>query len=239
VRHLRLAEVGSTNDAAREAFERAEPLPLLLSAERQTGGRGRSGRVWSHARSNFAGTFLIEAAPILRSEPGAVSLLAALAVRDSLVAFGTAPEAIALKWPNDVLYNGRKVAGILTEFVTSGAREAFAIGIGVNLTEAPTDTAFPAGAVFSIPEAPAPEAFGDRLGTCIAGWAGRAGEEGAGRVFDAWRASAWRIGENVTVRQDGGALRGMFADIDSHGRMVLKLEGGEFRTISVGDAGPA
>ncbi|MEE4208268.1 MAG: biotin--[acetyl-CoA-carboxylase] ligase, partial [Parvularcula sp.] len=220
MRHIRLGETPSTNDDARRAFDNGEALPCLFSARRQTSGRGRGARAWFHHPGNFAGTYLFEARPPLRAEPGLVSLLSSLAVRDSLIAEGMAPESLALKWPNDVLFAERKVAGILAEYLHDGSRHAFAIGIGVNLAAAPSDTTFPAASLFSEAQAPDPAGYGERLGARLLHWVGVAeGEGGAQEVFHAWQAAAWRFGDRVTVRGEGGGdLRGVFTALDEHGR---------------------
>lgn len=235
MRHERLASCGSTNDEVRRAFTEGAAFPLLISAEEQTAGRGREGRPWAQLRGNFAGSFLIEATRALLGAPGAVSLLSGLAIRDALIGFGASAADLALKWPNDVLLKERKVAGVLAEMVEDDTRRAFIIGIGVNLREAPSETMFPAAAVFGA-AAPDPKLFGDRLGEALLHWVKGAEDKGTPLIFDAWRQHAWRLGEPLALRHGEGATEGIFEDIDAHGRVLLRLPSGELRTIAAGDA---
>ncbi|GGY43047.1 biotin--[acetyl-CoA-carboxylase] ligase [Parvularcula lutaonensis] len=235
MRHQRLVTCGSTNDEVRRAFFEGAAFPLLISAEQQTEGRGREGRPWAQLEGNFAGSFLVEATRALLSHPGAVSLLAGLAVRDALVACSADSQDLTLKWPNDVLKSEQKVAGILAEMVEDSTRRAFIIGIGVNLRKAPEATAFPAAAAFDA-DPPDPESFGKRLGETLLRWISLAEAQGAPHIFAAWRSHAWRLGEPLAVRTSGEPIEGIFEDIDGHGRMILRLPTGEHRIIAAGDA---
>ena len=131
-----LDTVDSTNaEAARMAPHLAGPLWILAGA--QTAGRGRRARAWASPRGNFHATLALQ--PREPADRVALrSFAAALALRDAFVALTDLPQSFALKWPNDVLLNGGKVAGILLE--SSGAGQGvqhLSIGIGVNLIAAP------------------------------------------------------------------------------------------------------
>ena len=131
---LVLETSGSTNALALSGGVAA---PGWILAGTQTAGRGRRARAWDSPRGNFHGTLLLEP-----QEPADVvalrSFVAALALRDAFVALTGLPDSFTLKWPNDVLLNGAKVAGILLESSGMGGRvQRLAIGIGVNLIAAP------------------------------------------------------------------------------------------------------
>lgn len=234
MRHRRLEVCESTNDEARAAFDRGEPAPLLISSAAQTSGRGRAGRSWTQLPGNFAGTFLFDAPRALAREPGVVSLLSALAIREVLVSHGVEPAAIALKWPNDVLLREAKVAGILGEMLTAGRRSAILVGVGVNLAAAPERTRFRASAVFP-QRPPDPRRFGEGLGDRLSSWINQVAERGVEPVFSAWRNHAWRRGRALTVTIGSQSLTGIFSDIDGHGRLILRLPDGRERTVSAGD----
>ncbi|MEM0928543.1 MAG: biotin--[acetyl-CoA-carboxylase] ligase [Pseudomonadota bacterium] len=237
--HRRLQETGSTNDDAHTAFASGAARPLLISAEQQTAGKGRYGRSWSHDPLNFAGSFLVDAGPEACQAPGAVSLLAGLAVRDTLIAEGADAGALALKWPNDVLMADEKVAGILSSFVQQGTDTALIIGIGVNLASPPSETVFPARAVFAKDRSPDPEGFGDALGQRLVALLGRLETSGSWAILEAWRSHAWRLGDDITIRRDEEeALQGRFEDIDREGRLMLRRADGSLETIAAGDAAP-
>ncbi len=235
--HRRLSETGSTNDDAQAAFTAGEARPLLISAGLQTKGRGRHGRLWIHDTGNFAGSFLVDAGREAREVPGAVSLLTGLAVRDALIDQGADPGVLELKWPNDVLMTGEKVAGILSSFLHQGSDSALVIGIGVNLASPPGDTVFPARAAFPEEQAPDPKAFGDRLGAKLLALLQALEEKGAWAILEAWRMHAWRLGEEITIRRDGqDGLTGRFEDIDREGRILLRRDDGTLEPIAAGDA---
>ncbi|MEO1041845.1 MAG: biotin--[acetyl-CoA-carboxylase] ligase [Pseudomonadota bacterium] len=237
--HRRLQETGSTNDDAHAAFMAGAPRPLLISAGLQTAGKGRQGRPWDHSRENFAGSFLVDARRQAREVPGAAALLSSLALRDTLIGHGADPGAIALKWPNDVLIDDKKVAGILISFVHHANDSALIIGIGVNLTAAPQETVFPARAVFAEGQGPDPESFGDVLGQRLVGLMDRLERNGSWGILEAWRAHAWRIGQEITIRRDGtDGVTGRFEDINGQGHMLLRREDGTLDTIVAGDAAP-
>jgi BirA family biotin operon repressor/biotin-[acetyl-CoA-carboxylase] ligase len=137
-RFIRLDEVDSTNAyAARHLPE--IPHGTFVTAAAQTAGRGRLGRRWhSPSSGNVYMSGVVKAFPLVPSAalPGALTLSMALAVCDAIEREGIAP---ALKWPNDVLVDGRKVAGILAQATYEGPRAAAAVvgvGINVNMTAA-------------------------------------------------------------------------------------------------------
>ncbi|MCX8507888.1 MAG: biotin--[acetyl-CoA-carboxylase] ligase, partial [Rhodobacteraceae bacterium] len=147
-RHV-LAEVDSTNS---EAARLAPGLtrPTWIMARRQTAARGRRGRVWISPAGNFAASLLMR--PSGDAAQAALrSFIAALALADSLADLSGPRAHISLKWPNDVLLNGGKVAGILLESVGQGAGLGhLVIGIGVNLVAAPPPEAVEPGAMLPV-----------------------------------------------------------------------------------------
>ena len=130
--HL-LASTTSTNDEAKLAAKQGAPSGATWVAEQQTAGRGRQGRTWvSPAGENLLFSVLVRVVcPPSRLPP--IALVAGLAVRDAVAT--AAPEAKPkIKWPNDVLVEGKKIAGVLVEAVTSGSRvHAVVVGIGINV----------------------------------------------------------------------------------------------------------
>ena len=139
------------------------------------------------------------------------------------------PELFALKWPNDVLLSGRKLAGILLEAVNGGA---LAIGVGVNLASAPDPAALEPGAVppVSLREATGlgvtPEDLLDHLAPAVAAWEDRLNDEGFAPLRAAWLARATRLGEQITARLPGRSLVGRFETIDPTGALVLATADG-------------
>ncbi|MCW9044284.1 MAG: biotin--[acetyl-CoA-carboxylase] ligase [Pseudopelagicola sp.] len=222
-----LAQVDSTNaEAARIAPSLTRPEWIL--GLRQTKGRGRRGRPWADPEGNFAATLVMH--PTETPDRIALrSFVASLALFDAFVTATAQSTPFALKWPNDVLLNGGKVAGILLESAgfAGGAVSHIAIGIGVNLRHAPTPAEVEPGAV-----APkslfaetgvevAPEAFLDLLAAAYARYEMQFRTYGFAPIRTAWLARAARIGETITARTSREETVGIFETVDSAGNLVL------------------
>ena len=227
-----LDEVDSTNAEARRRL--GAPTPLWIAARRQTAGRGRLGRDWTSPAGNLYATLLIgrDEAP---AELARRSFHAALAVADLCRHFAPGAE-IATKWPNDVLVNDAKAAGILLENLGPGGghKANLAIGIGVNLAHHPDPAACrwpPTSLAAATGSAPAFEAALAVLAARLDHWLGVAD---FAAVRAAWLALAAHLGRRVEVRLPGGTLAGIFEDVDAEGALVLRTGEGP-RRISAGD----
>lgn len=220
-RHL-LPTVDSTN-----AFGfRLDRVPAWVVAEEQTAGRGRRGRTWSSPPGNFYGSLIL--APNDPPERMALrSFVAALALRDALVALVGRAEAFALKWPNDVLLNGGKLSGILLE----GKAGRLAVGMGVNLVHAPLPEHVEARALRPVSLEGetglrvTPAQLLDRLAPAFA-----AREAQLAQAFDSIRqdflAHAARVGEPIAARTMTATHEGIFRTIDSTGALILDTAAG-------------
>lgn len=217
-----LNEVDSTNaEGARRAAELTGPTWIL--ARRQLAGRGRRGRAWHDPDGNFAATL------VMRPDGGPAdaalrSFVAALALHDALVAATGRASAFALKWPNDVLLNGGKVAGILLEAL---ADRSLLVGIGVNLRAAPPieaqdgAAAPPVALLAETGTRIAPEPFLDLLAPSVAQWDARLRDYGFDPLRHAFLDRAARRGETVTARTGRETITGTFSDLDPSGAIVL------------------
>ena len=234
-----LDEVDSTNaEAARIAATLAGPEWIL--ALRQTAGRGRRGRAWVDPDGNFAATHVMrptEAADqvVLRS------FVAALALFDAFVAATGKPTGLSLKWPNDVLLNGGKVAGILLESIGSGKGvDHLAIGIGVNLVTAPDAGILEAQALRPVSLANetginiAPPEFLSLLAPAFQKWEHQFTTYGFAPIREAWLARAARLGDVITARTGTDEFTGTFETIDQSGNLVLSTAKG-LRAIPAAD----
>lgn len=229
-----LDEVGSTNDWL---LERTGELPdgHWVRADRQTAGRGRRGRVWSDGLGNLMTSVLIRAdGPVQQ-----LSFVAAVALREAIITATTGvqgletcpPEALKLKWPNDLLLSGRKVSGILLE--RSGA--ALVIGIGVNLASHPEVVERPATSLGAAGIALGPAQLHDALMAAFGHWRGRWAGEGFAPVRAAWLRHAAGLGERIAVRLGDEALEGRFEGLDADGALLLGLDDGATRAIHAGE----
>ncbi|WP_111431708.1 biotin--[acetyl-CoA-carboxylase] ligase [Rhodobacteraceae bacterium DSL-40] len=223
----------STNAEALRRIAGGETGPFWILAGRQTMGRGRRGRGWSSLPGNFYASYAFTP-PGGPAEAALRSFTAALALHDALVDATGRPQLFALKWPNDVLLSGHKLAGILLE-TGAGPRHApvaLVIGIGVNLAASPDAAALEAGAVppISLAEATGisvpPAEFLDLLAPRFEHWEARLRREGFGPIRAAWLARAARIGEEVTARLPGREIRGIFRSLDESGAILLDTASG-------------
>ena len=201
--------------------------PAWILAVEQTAARGRRGRAWSTPRGNFAGTLIMRrtGSP---ADAALRSFVASLALREAFVAVTGREDAFALKWPNDVLLNGGKVAGILLETVG----ENLVIGIGVNLAHAPSAAQVEQGAVTPVSVlgetgvSVEPETFLDALASAYARFEDQFTTYGFGPIRRAWLSHAARIGEVVTARTMRDETIGVFEDVDASGNLILNTAKG-------------
>jgi BirA family biotin operon repressor/biotin-[acetyl-CoA-carboxylase] ligase len=226
-----LPSVDSTlSEAARIAPDLAGPEWIL--AFDQTAARGRRGRAWAMPKGNFAATLImpVTGAP---DQMALRSFVAALALFDAFVAVTGRTDPFALKWPNDVLLNGGKIAGILLESVNAGAGvQHLAIGIGVNLVAAPDVAEVEAGAVRPVAlvsetgAGVTPEDFLLVLAEAFAAYEAQFETYGFAPIRSAWLARAARLGEVITARTGTSETVGTFTDIDEQGQLVLETSKG-------------
>lgn len=228
-------ELDSTNAEALRRIRAGKPREEWIVAQRQTAGRGRQGRVWVSDGGNLFATRVVHAA-CPRNRAPELSFVAALAVHDAVGLVLASGPKVTCKWPNDVLINGRKVAGTLLETEGAGDRaEWVAIGIGINVARAPAEALFPATSLVAEGGGDDRDAVLGHLNARLAFWLGVWRDQGFGPVRNAWKQVGAGVGEEVTVRLGEDQVSGRFRDMDAHGALVLELETGEARTITAGD----
>jgi BirA family transcriptional regulator, biotin operon repressor / biotin---[acetyl-CoA-carboxylase] ligase len=228
--------VASTNA---EAFARARAGargPLWVTAARQTAGRGRRGRVWVSEPGNlYASLLLTDAAPAAHLPE--LCFVVALAVRDAVAA--VAPKrasSLRLKWPNDLLFDGAKISGILIEAESIGASTVTVAGIGVNCAHHPADTAHPATDLATAGITATPEMLFRLLsGAMVARLAQWDRGAGFSAIRAEWLSHAAGIGGDIVVRLPDRELAGRFEALDPAGRLMLRLPTGDLEAITVGE----
>lgn len=226
--------IDSTSLEARRRADSGAKGPIWIIAIEQTAGYGRRGSAWEQAAGDVAATFLFEPrAPAERV--GQLSFVAALAVGDAVRRF--APGApLALKWPNDVLVAGGKLAGILLEFVDAPKGPVILLGVGVNIVSKPAQADYPTARLIDWLEgaqSPAPQEFVRAVDETLHYWRGEWERRGFAPIREAWIEQAAQRGEKIRVRLPNETLEGVFADLDSSGALVLDCDGGE-RLVAAG-----
>jgi len=241
--------VGSTSTEALAAAERGDRGRLWVVAREQTAGHGRRGRAWQTPKGNLAASLLFPVAT-----GGAMATLgfaAGLALdaairaaapgvtlRVALDEAGEGTDRLQLKWPNDVLVDGAKVAGILLQAVSGagGPAKAVVVGIGVNVRHAPSDVPYPATSLAACGAEVEPEALFTALADAwveeVALWEA---PDGFAKLRDHWLARAAGLGNPIAVRLGDEVFRGTFETIDNEGRLIVRTPEGTTRSISAGD----
>jgi BirA family biotin operon repressor/biotin-[acetyl-CoA-carboxylase] ligase len=228
-------ELGSTNDRAKELAEEGAEHGEVVIAEAQTAGRGRRGRSWvSPPRKNlyFSVVLRPELPPARAPE---LTLVASVALCDALRLAGV--EA-GIKWPNDLLASGRKIAGVLTELAAEPDRVHWAVlGAGVNVNarreDFPEELRDEATSVLIERGQPAPRALlAAACFTALEDWLDRHAEEGFGPVREAWRARTVTLGREVVVKADGREIAGTAEDIDETGALLVRGPAGLERVLA-------
>lgn len=238
VRIVELREIDSTSSEAMRRVTAGERGPVWIRADRQTAGRGRSGRPWQTSDGNLAASLLFEpGCSIARVHE--LALVAGVAAHDAISLFAdpAAHAALALKWPNDLLLAGAKIGGILTESTNLDGRIVAVIGVGINIAVAPAldrrATASLAGHPFHVPE---PAVMLTALAGQFEHWRGiwSRGDRFAD-IRRAWLARALPLGHPMAINTGADRVEGDFAGLDEGGALLLACRDGGQRRFAYGD----
>ncbi|MBL8573279.1 MAG: biotin--[acetyl-CoA-carboxylase] ligase [Hyphomicrobiaceae bacterium] len=235
-RHLALDTVGSTNAECLARASAGEAGPLWVTANRQQSGRGRRGRLWVSEPGNlYASLLLTNPAP--PACLGQLPMVVAVALQQAAARATGQGERLRIKWPNDLLLDGMKVAGILLESQgLPDGRTVVVIGIGVNCRHAPEQSETPATSLAACGLTVAPDILFAHLVEAVdqALRAWRRGTDFA-RIRERWLAACRGLGDPIRVRLHDRELHGRFAALDRDGQLILELSEGHRETISAGD----
>ena len=233
-RHIALPTTDSTNAEALRRARQGDAGPLWITADVQTAGRGRSGNAWVSEPGNLYATLLLRE-PCSSSAAPQLAFAAGLAVHDAVAA--CAPNlgpVLQLKWPNDLLCNGRKLAGLLIEAENVPVFAA-AVGVGINCVSHPNNASYPATDLKSEgAHVTADSLFpllGDTMRLRLTQW--KKGE-GFASIRADWLKRAAGLGEPIKVRLPDRQLAGRFSGVDDVGRLLLETAG-KVETITAGD----
>lgn len=238
-RLLKMETVDSTNAEARRRALAGEPGPLWIWSARQSQGRGRGGREWISQFGNLFASLLIRLNCPLQVA-GQLALLAGIITYDTiakLIVYEGRSE-LQLKWPNDVLLSGEKVAGMLLENVgsTNDDRSVVVMGTGINLANHPEDMPHPAVSLAAYGLTVTPAQALEALAASTDEWLKRWGE---GSCFPtirrAWLDRAGPIGRAIQVRIYGEEQEGTYAGLDADGALRFLAEDGTEHRIMAGD----
>ena len=234
VRHIAYETLGSTNAEALARARAGERGPLWITANTQSAGRGRRGSTWVSAPGNLYATLLLSE-PSAPAQAPQLSFVAGLALWDALLCFGPMLFPIMiLKWPNDLLIGGSKIAGILIEG-ESDPNFSVAIGIGVNCTTHPEGTTFPATDLAYLGIRVTPMRLlvilSAAMDVRLRQW--RRGQDFAATRAD-WLEHAYGLGRDICARLPERELTGRFEGLDEAGGLLLKTASG-VTTVTAGE----
>lgn len=235
---LRFDSLLSTNlEAARRASEGA-PEGLCIVANEQTAGRGRLGRQWISPRN--AGIYC---STLLRprfdqSLWPLITLMAAIVVNEAL--FETCALRTDIKWPNDILHEGKKLCGILAETVETSTGRAVIVGIGINLTNdsfPPQLVARATSVAAATGSQPDIESILSRLQDSFVGWYRRLNNaDGATEIVQAWSGrSSYAHGKMIRITDGGLEISGTTRGLELDGALRVETETGEIKMFRTGD----
>lgn len=220
-------KIGSTNDEARRLAQEGAPHGTVVHADEQTAGRGRLSHTWFSPPGNLYVSILLRT-----GEPAArcaeLSFLAALAVADTVETLLPRQIHATLKWPNDVLVNGAKIAGILLEQTD----DASIIGIGLNVLQAPasagykTTTIVANGGIASVDNAR--ETLLRQFGVHLGDWRAH----GFAPIREQWLNRSCPVGTAIRATSSGKAIAGQFAGVDLDGALLLDTPDGRRRVVA-------
>jgi BirA family biotin operon repressor/biotin-[acetyl-CoA-carboxylase] ligase len=237
-RLVALEEIDSTNSEAKRRAAAGAEDGTLIWARSQTAGYGRQGRGWASSSGNLF-LSLIARPDCTLAEAAQFSFITAVALGEAIGSVAPPQIDVTYKWPNDVLLNGRKVAGILLESKADGDQrlEWLVIGVGANVNSFPSESRLPAtslhfeGCPASVSAVDLLEAFTRHLLSWINVWL----EDGFAPVREAWLRHAQGLRSQIEVRLPKETLTGIFSDLDPQGTLVLTLPDGSTRRIAAGE----
>jgi BirA family transcriptional regulator, biotin operon repressor / biotin---[acetyl-CoA-carboxylase] ligase len=234
--------IESTNAEALERIRAGENGPLWLVSDHQTAGRGRRQRAWISPPGNLAAT-VIETVDVKPQVAVTLGFAAGLALEAALkkvsmesLMRSSGSTKFSLKWPNDVLADGKKNAGILLEAETVERRLSLAIGIGANIVSAPEGTPYPATALHTLG---VDISAGDLFMALSDEWSEMRGiwdnGKGFAEIRRLWLDAAAGIGEPVSIQSEAHTVEGIFETLDGDGCLVLAKPDGKRIKIAAGD----
>ncbi|MFD1674428.1 biotin--[acetyl-CoA-carboxylase] ligase [Alicyclobacillus fodiniaquatilis] len=230
----------STNDDATQLARTGAPTGVVITAGEQTGGRGRQGRNWTSPAGGMWFSVIVRT-PCALSQAAELTLLASVAVRRALVACGSID--VEIKWPNDILVNGKKVCGILAQMRTDAEQVDYAvIGIGINAnfanTQLPNDILARATTLQTELGHPIerPKLLADILSSLETLYTDlQTGAGGFHTVRDEWKDAAHTLNRKIQVKVGDDLLSGVATDVDEQGILYLHGDDGQIHRIHSGE----
>ena len=230
-----LDSIGSTNEEALRRARDGAAEGTMVGAREQTGGKGRRGRSWASPVGNLYTSLLLRPA-VPPAEAAQLGFVAAVALAEAIRPLLPPARRLCCKWPNDLLIDGAKTAGILLETEAAArAVKAVVLGMGVNVGNHPADTPYRATSLHACGAGVTVEALLEGLAARLLHWYRLWQSDGFAVVRARWLDFAEGLGGPIEVRLDGATLKGRFAALDGTGALDLELADGRHRLVTAGD----
>lgn len=225
--------VPSTQNVIREKLESGSAIEegYVAVANVQTKGRGRHGRNWQSGEGNLYCSVLLKPENAAPEKIGLVALAAGLAILHTLKPF-ISNKNIRIKWPNDVLVEGKKISGILIES-TSGEKPTFIVGIGINIKSSPIEGSICLDEISKQNETRETvlNDILEKLSEFYRQW--KNGEYES--LIEAYKSYSFDKGQEISVKLPDRTHKGRYSDIDLNGNLILEKEDGSLVSITSGD----
>lgn len=234
-------DIDSTNEQAKRSVAEGMAGPKWFIARSQSAGKGRRGRTWVSEPGNLYASLLLRPGGSAR-DAAVLSFAAALAVAEAIEEVAGVTRKLECKWPNDLLYGGKKISGILLESASDkdGALDWLVIGVGVNVAHFPTATDYPATSIAAEGFAgiTAPNLFA-ALARRLDHWLETWRQEGFPPVREAWLERATGLGRAIVARTGSGETSGRFVGLGHDGALLIETADGSLHEILAADIFPA
>lgn len=230
--------IDSTNEEAKRIAKNIHDGEYVIWSYAQYGGKGRSGKKWYSPKNNLYLSILLRSG--LRSdEISYIPFLMALVAADFIKKHLKYPERVQLKWPNDVYYEGKKIAGILIETQInprSGITDWLVIGCGINLVDFPENVSHPATSIYyETGKTITVEQSVDELMRYFVNYLQLYNQYGFAMIREKWLSQAYGINSPITATTSNNRISGTFKDISANGSIVIQLHGNKTVEISSGE----
>jgi len=232
---LLLVETASTNDVAREQARKGAAAGFLVAASRQTRGRGRLGRQWESPSGHGLYVSILLRPDLAAAEAGQLTILGSVVMADAVESLsGFRPR---IKWPNDLMWKDRKLAGLLIETEREGARLAFAVaGMGINVRHGADDFSPEVKELATSLYLITGQLYrrADLLVALLHAFEKRLGQPFA-ETREAWAASSLTMGQQVILSTVRGSKQGQALGLDDSGALLLRNHSGQIEAVTAGD----
>jgi len=233
VKIIEFEEVYSTNDMARYLAQEGEDAPFWVISKKQTNGRGRRGRVWSSLSGNLFATYVIKLDDVSKLSP-LYSFIIAIALKNCIEKYIPNKQTL-LKWPNDILVEGKKISGILLESWIDKPNAFIAIGVGVNLLQSPDIEDKETTSIKDYSKPPEPKYLLSQLDAEFNILHEIYINEGFDPIKKMWEENAFGFGKPVTIKSHNENFFGIFNGINEAGELILIDEAQNIKFIQAGD----